>query len=109
MSLEFDEFKGWLGSHLDSEVVGNVRDSKRCPLANFLRFKHNEPFSVGCIIFWKCGDAQHPKALPGWARTFRVKTDLCGKTNSDITAEVAYEILREIRPWKSEYIRAGAA
>lgn len=114
MKLEFEEFKGWLGSHLDSKVVGLAGVALECPIANFL---NRNPIGLAS---WVVGSdsyglsessercASSWQTLPDWAIRFRTQIDALGY-HVEISAQTAYEILREIKPWKSEYLAAGAA
>lgn len=114
MKLEFEEFKGWLGSHLDSEVVGLAGTASECPIANFLNrdLIGLAPTIVG-LYDYGFSEFSEPwtelwQALPDWAILFRVRIDALG-VRVEVAAQTAYEILREIRPWKSEYLAAGAS
>jgi hypothetical protein len=109
MKLEFEDFKGWLGSHLDSEVVGYTGSASSCPIARYISSRFGGQWLVGSIQMRPNLDSplQH---MPDWAVEFVNKIDRSGKPRmSDVTAETAYEILRSIKPWKSEYCAAGVA
>ncbi len=96
MKLEFEAFKAWVGSHLDSEVIGKRRSAFTCPLANFLKqdlSAFDEKIVVGIARY---GTDTKSVELPAWAFAFRREIDFAGVAQSDVTAKAALKILREI-------------
>ena len=88
-------FEVWLKSKRRSELVGEPRDGKRCPLANFILSEQqaefvNLPDEVGFVV-----DGQF-FLLPGWASDFIHRID--GTRRAEIPMWMALSVLEASRP-----------
>ena len=97
-SFTLQEFRTWLKSKNDNEIVGQARSIKLCPLSKFLQEKVNsdKPY-VGCYSTYifeseiETLDYDNPEWVVSFIRYLDDKFYLC-----NVTAQQALEILKKV-------------
>lgn len=68
MNLKLEDFKSWLLSKKEGEIVGKTFNCYSCPIANYVKEITNEEIVVvgDKRLYLKSGNFNHPE----WARKF---------------------------------------
>lgn len=76
MNLELDDFKSWLLAKDSNEIVGERRDSCKCPIANWINSleKYDEKVSVN--HHWVYIPSGSPIKAESWMKRFIMYTDI---------------------------------
>ena len=90
--LTFVEFKSWLESKEENEVVGRLKDGNHCPIARVLKENNR-------LVFVDDIDTQigHERVMnPLWVHYFTRKVDSNWQTEKVVTAKRALEVLNNL-------------
>jgi len=101
--LTLDEFKSWLKSKSEDEIVGWQYWSKGCPIFNSIKDKRGDIYSVNFESTHFLDTRIETVTNPEWVKKFINKVDdrqiiplKQGETNASITATQALEVLNNL-------------
>ena len=95
--LTVDEFRTWLESKEEDEVVGEIGIVDYCPIANALKTKAKKLVRVKADT--TVADDFFTLSNPDWVEKFVLKVDDLSDKERSVTAKEALEILEKVEKY----------
>ena len=93
--LSLVEFKSWLESKDENEIVGESHRTDCCPIANFLRLKTNAK-KIQVRSYVTRADEYVTAFNPDWVTDFVIEVDSLEENQKSVIAKEALQILSNL-------------